>query len=265
VRFILGGWDTEMIEIAQLLASTDYSVEYAKLGSARVNRSEAYEATYPTPKPYDVWIECKPTGYTKKELYSLGVDLIDHHQEGDFGYGMPAAKYWEASSLGQVCSKLGFPRTKRLNHIAAADHCLLSAYHEQCPDIKREDFISFRMSFFEGHVKDDEPPFEYLKSLHSRALKCPTISMGNATLYDLSSLMRTDQKWLSDMGCCFNMKTISIRQKKNRYKVFVSNLSNSEIQYFFDVYVPSLGSVLNTYGDPKRQFAGAVIEGEYVN
>jgi hypothetical protein len=67
------------------------------------------------------------------------------------------------------------------------------------------------------------------------------------------------------MGCCFNMKTISIRQKKNRYKMFVSNLSNSEIQHFFDVFVPGLGSVVNTYGDPKRQFAGAVIEGEYVN
>ena len=265
MRFILGGGDTEMIEIARLLAATDYSVEYAKLGPVRVNRSEAYEATHPTPKPYDVWIECKPSGYSKKELYSLGIDLIDHHQEGDYGYGMPASLYWEASSIGQLCKKLSIQRTQRLSYVAAADHCLLSAYHEQCPDIKREDFISFRMEFFEDHVEGDGPPFEYLKSLHSRALKCPTISMGDATLYDLSSLMRTDQKWLSDMGCCFNMKTISIRQKKNRYKMFVSNLSNSEIQYFFDVYVPSLGSVVNTYGDPKRQFAGAVIEGEYVN
>lgn len=260
MRFILGGMDTEMKEIATLLADTNYSVLHAQRGGSRVNRAEAHQSTYPVPKPRDVWIECSPADYTKTELYSLGVDLIDHHQEGDFGYGMPASLYWEASSIGQLCKKLSIQRTQRLSYVAAADHCLLSAYHEQCPDIKREDFISFRMKFFE----DFDEPFEYLKALHARALKCPTISMGEATLYDISSLLKDARIWLSDMACCFNMKTISIQQKKNRHKLFVSNLSASEIQYFIDDYVPGLGQVINTYGDPKRQFAGAVLEGSYV-
>jgi hypothetical protein len=57
---------------------------------------------------------------------------------------------------------------------------------------------------------------------------------------------------------------MSVLQKKNRYKMFVSNLSATQIDYFINEYAPSLGTVINTYGDPKRQFAGAVLEGQYV-
>mgnify|MGYP001187816943 FL=1 len=260
MRFILGGSDTEMIEIESLLADTNYSVIHAKVGRTRVNRSEAYSATHPAPKPFDVWIECSPEGYTKPELYSLGIDLIDHHQEGDFGYNMPPAKYWEASSIGQLCKKLGIRKTKRLSYIAAGDHCLLSAYHDKCPGISRNDFIDFRMKFY----KFEEDPFTYLKQLHEQALSCPTITMGQTRIYDISSLVGSNRKWLSDMACCFNLKTVSVLQKKNRYKMFVSNLSASQIDYFINEYAPSLGNVINTYGDPRRQFAGAVLEGQYV-
>lgn len=262
MRFILGGPDTEMIEIAKLLENTDYSVEYAKINGSRVNRSEAYQTTYPTPKPFDVWVECKPRGYTKQELYSLGVDLVDHHHEGDFGYALPASKYWEASSIGQVCTKLGLPKTARLSYVAAADHCLLGAYHEQCPGISRADFIKFRMKFFETYTED---PFAQLKTVYDKALTCPTVQVGTSTLYDITDMLKTDRAWLSDMACCWNLKTISIRQKKNRFKLFVSNLSSTDIEYFTNEYVRGLGKVLSTYGDPKRQFAGAVIEGEYVS
>ena len=73
-----------------------------------------------------------------------------------------------------------------------------------------------------------------------------------------------DRKWLSDLACCYGMKTFSINQKPNRYKMFVSNLSVKEIEEFCNEYAPSLGTVINVYGDPKRQFAGAVVEGSYV-
>lgn len=62
MRFVLGGKDTEMNEIAKTLATTNYSVVYAKIGESRVNRSEAYDATYPKPEPLDVWVECAPRG-----------------------------------------------------------------------------------------------------------------------------------------------------------------------------------------------------------
>ena len=262
MRFILGGEDTEMIEIAKLLAKTDYSVVYATIKGSRVNRSEAYEATLPTPKAFDVWVECTPSGYTKQELFSLGVDLVDHHHEGDVGYSMPASKYWEASSIGQVCTKIGLRKTPRLSYIAAADHCLLAAYHEQCPGISRQEFIDFRMKFFKTYTNE---PFTHLRTVYDKALTCDTVEIGTATVYDITDMLNTDKSWLSDMACCWNLKTISIRQKKNRFKLFVSNLSSSDIEYFTNEYVPGLGVVISTYGDPKRQFAGAIIEGEYVS
>ena len=261
MRFVLGGLDTEMREIARILEDSDYLVEYAKIGEHRVQRSEAYSATHPKPKPFDVWVECRPEGYTKAELYSLGVDLVDHHQRGDFGYSMSPKQYWEASSLGQICGRLGVERTKRLNYIAAADHCLLAAYHEQCPGVDREGFLAFRMKFFEGA---EDNPLQYLKDLHKQALKLPVVEMLGTTVYDVSDISRKDRKWLSDLACCYNMKTMSVIQKTTRYKMFVSNLSSKEITEFCDNYASSLGNVINVYGDPRRQFAAAVVEGSYV-
>ena len=43
--------------------------------------------------------------------------------------------------------------------------------------------------------------------------------------------------------------------------MFVSNLSSKEITEFCDNYASSLGNVINVYGDPRRQFAAAVVEG----
>ena len=262
MRFVLGGADTEMNEVALLLADASYSVEYANINGRRVNRAQAYEATHPKPEPFDVWVECSPEGYTKSEMYSLGIDLVDHHQPGDFGYSMPPTQYWEASSLGQVCIKVGIEPNRRLTYIAAADHCLLPAYHNQCPEVDREDFLAFRMKFFE---KFDTDPWAYLKRLHKEALTLPIIDMLGAKVRDISTLTPKHSKWLADMSCCFNMKTVSIKQKKTRYKMFVSNLSVNEIDEFCNVYAHSLGKVLKVYGDPKRQFAAAVVEGSYVS
>jgi hypothetical protein len=261
LRFVLGGLDTEMREIEAILIDAGYSVLYAKIGENRVNRSEAYEATYPTPIPTDVWVECRPADYSQSELYSLGIDLVDHHQEGDVGYDMPPSQYWEASSLGQICNRLGVERTQRLNYIAAADHCLLPAYHEQCPEVDRAGLLAFRMKFFEQFHPN---PLEYLKKLHKKVLNGPSISMLGTKVYDVSGVFGKDRKWLSDLACCYGMKTFSINQKPNRYKMFVSNLSVKEIEKFCNEYAPSLGTVINVYGDPKRQFAGAVVEGSYV-
>ena len=261
MRFVLGGLDTEMREIESVLINSGYCVEYAKIGDNRVNRSEAYEVTHPTPRPTDVWVECRPLGYTRGELYSLGIDLVDHHQEGDEGYDMPPKQYWDASSIGQICNMLGVERTQRLNYIAAADHCLLSAYHEQCPEVDREGFLAFRMEFFKQF---HDNPVEYLKQLHNKVLTYEQITMLGTKVYDVSAIHGKDRKWLSDLACCYGIKTVSINQKSNRFKMFVSNLSVKEIDRFCNEYAPSLGTIINVYGDPKRQFAAAVVEGAYV-
>lgn len=92
---------------------------------------------------------------------------VDHHRPGDPGFGRPPAEFLEASSLGQVISKLADLGTtppewemiedprgstqhmrdvipSRLVMIAAADHCLGAAYAGKCPGVAPEALGRFR-------------------------------------------------------------------------------------------------------------------------
>ena len=117
------------------------------------------------------------------------------------------------------------------------------------------------MQFFEQFHPN---PLEYLKTLHKKVLNGASVNMLGTKIHDVSGFQGKDRKWLSDLACCYGMKTVSINQKTNRYKMFVSNLSVKEIEEFCNEYAPSLGTIINVYGDPKRQFAAAVVEGSYV-
>ena len=56
-------------------------------------------------------------------------------------------------------------------------------------------------------MKQFEPePLKYLKDLHARALRLPTMNILGAKVYDVSTLQGKDRKWLSDMSCCYGMK-----------------------------------------------------------
>ena len=256
MRFVLGGKDTEMETIESLLKKHGVDYVYATHNEQRVNRSEAYNAHAPDIQVGDVWVETRPEGFSVRELFSLGIDVIDHHSEGDPGFARPFSEYWEASSLGQVCVKLGIQPTERLRYIAAADHCLLGAYHGQCPGVDRNDFLKFRLSYYES----EDDPMAKLKRLHKEALACPTVQIGDSTVYDITEIANYSRGWFNDMACYYNMKTISRLVKPNRTKLFVSNLSGKDIDYFMNEYVKTLGKVVKVYGDPKRQFAAAVIE-----
>lgn len=255
MKFVLGGMDTEMSEIEQLLTAHGYEWVYAQKNGQRVDRSQAYEADYPHHVPGDVWIECRPEGLSVAILYSLGIDVIDHHNPGDTGYHRPFSEYWEASSLGQLCIRLKLPVTERMRFIAAADHCLLGAYHGMCPGVDREAFYDFRMAFYDRV----ENPKAYLRDLYEQAIKCPVVEIGSSKVYDITELANYNRGWFADMACYYNIKTLNTLKKPNRTKYFVSNLSAKDIEYFMKTYVHELGDVIRVYGDPKRQFAAAVV------
>lgn len=262
MRFVLGGSDTEMKHIERTLKDLDYEVVKATLNDVRVARGQAYHADWPIPKLGDVWVECQHKDYTKKEMASLGMDIVDHHYEGDPGYGMPPDKYWEASSIGQVYQLIGLEPTEEAKMIAAGDHCLYAAYHGMCPDIRKDDFIEFRMDFFRR--KKGEKRFEREKDGAIRlAKKCKTINLGNITVVDLTPMTKKYYSWLADVSCMLNLKFVTIQPHTNKegmVKYFVGNLARSEINYFTNELVSQLGDeVLSVYGDPTRQFAGAIV------
>jgi hypothetical protein len=262
MRFILGGSDTEMNHIESILLAEGKEVIRAQKDGLRVSRGKAYTADYPTPKINDVWIECKHKDYSKEEMYSMGVDYIDHHYEGDPGYGRPPTEYWEASSIGQLYNKLSIEPTKHARMIAAGDHCLYAAYHDMCPDIPKEDFVNFRMNFFRKDKTPDQ--FSELKSrVIKRAKACKPIKLGNLDVIDFTPMMDKYHHWIADISCMLNMKTVTIQPHKNKEgwcKYFVTNLSRKEITYFMEELVNELGDkVITVYGDPNRQFAGAIV------
>lgn len=262
MRFVLGGSDTEMKHIEFAIVEAGHEVVKAEIDGTRVTRGKAYHADYPSPKIGDVWVECQPADYTKTEMYSLGIEIVDHHYEGDPGYGRPPEDYWEASSIGQVYNILGLEKSFEAKMVAAGDHCLYAAYHNMCPDIDKKDFIDFRMRHF-GKDKDAYRFSMKLEQVIKAFKRCKKVIIGKLEVYDLTPITEKYYSWLSDISCLLNMKYVTIRpfaKKEGMTKYFVGNLSRKEITYFVDELIHELGDeVISVYGDPTRQFAGAIV------
>lgn len=262
MRFVLGGSDTEMKHIEFAIIDAGHEVVKAELDGIRVTRGQAYRADYPSPKIGDVWVECQHVDYTKTEMYSLGITIVDHHYEGDPGFGKSPKEYWEASSIGQVYNLLGLESDYESRMIAAGDHCLYAAYHNMCPDIDKDDFKSYRMSYFGSNSRPKKFAYDFGSAM-MLAKSCKTINLGDLTLVDLTPMTEKHYSWLADISCLLNMKFVTIKphpKKEGMTKYFVGNLSRNEVKYFTDTLVHQLGDeIMSVYGDPTRQFAGAIV------
>lgn len=160
--FILGAPDPEMNAIEQVLRELQAHVVYAGVktdtGIARCHPGNAYsvngvidgvEETFP---PSFVWVECFPA----KEIYPGSTHVrIDHHNPGDWGYGRPAAQFWEASSIGQLWYYLqgwGFGPAfldslkgfRNKYYVAAGDHCPAHAFKGRCPGVDPRKLFELR-------------------------------------------------------------------------------------------------------------------------
>lgn len=182
--WILGASDPEMAAVERLLTDAGETVAHAAFEFARVHPGNAYRASgyvidgYPgTSWSGDVvFVECDIPDFRVVDCES--VTRIDHHRPGDPGYGLPPERYWEASSLGQVCRLLGsefgigsepgdsdydgvihittWQSQTDLSDfecvyvcdahlIAAADHCLSHAYRGECPGVDPDALMGWRI------------------------------------------------------------------------------------------------------------------------
>jgi len=260
VNFILGGFDTEMKEIETILKSKGYTIEYAKKNGNRVQRREAYLADSPKPKAGQVWIECSHLDYTKKEMKSLGIEVVDHHNPGDPGYGRSPLEYFESSSIGQMHQLIGLKATERSKLIAAADHCLRLAYESQCPGIDRDTLRDFRLAFYKHHN-----PMDMMRKVKSAIVDCPDIEINGSIVKDISLLPKKYNMWLTEVSCYWGLRTFKLTKKDKGYKAFLVNLSALDIQHFIDTQCHKFGVVSDVYGDPRRQFAGCFYSDIYGN
>lgn len=251
MRFVLGGFDTEMKRIGELLADWGEEVVWARSGPDRVHRAQAYSSTWPNPKTTDVWIECSHEDWSQPEMRSFGITLVDHHNEGDVGYGKPPSEYFEASSIGQVHVLLGKTPNKESKMIAAADHCLRLAYDSRCPGVGREELKDFRMKFY----KEDNPA-HYIDETKKAIEKCPRIKINGSFVWNISKLDNRHTPWLTETCCYYGVKTFKLSKHGDKYKAFLSNLSSKDLSYFLETQCYTFGVVDMKFGDPKRQFVG---------
>jgi hypothetical protein len=103
--WILGAPDPEMTHIESLLSEQGKTVAYATYWGKRVTARNAYQADGPVVSSGHVYlVECDIPA-----LHQTGVSItrIDHHREGDPGYGLGPDQFLPASSIGQVIAAIG--------------------------------------------------------------------------------------------------------------------------------------------------------------
>lgn len=149
--WILGAADPEMALIERLLIEAGECVAYALDATGeRVHPGSAYRGVShryvtdcgPADEP-ETWylVECDVPIPPAAEVVR-----IDHHREGDPGYGRPPAEFADAASVGQVWAVLHPATTPPLEILlaAAADHCLGAAYRGECPGIDPDALMRWR-------------------------------------------------------------------------------------------------------------------------
>ncbi len=108
--WVLGASDPEMSAIEALLRECGQWVVYATVNGTRVFPGNAYEATFPETVSDVVQtgdIVYLVEGVDEETLQQGPLFVrIDHHREGDYGFGRPPTEFLPASSLGQVIAEL---------------------------------------------------------------------------------------------------------------------------------------------------------------
>lgn len=263
--FVLGSDDPEMSAIEEFLASRGIPYGYALKGDERVRGSNAYSAMFMEfsnakhwQKTYLFFVECWIS-----DLYQEhNVFRVDHHNDGDPGYGLPPKDYWKASSLGQVISIIDkrYDPTPVDRMIAAADHCLLAAYRDQCPGVNPEQLGLWRAASRAAYrgVHTDTVHKEIMDAF-DRLTKAPKITLGDSDVSDLREYGGFIPE-LKEAACRFGIPYITkaVALNSSGCKVILGAASPETVSAFLAGEGPAK-DLVNIYGDPARGLAGGFL------
>lgn len=283
VLFLLGAMDPEMEMILSILSKLGMPHRHAMVDGKPVHSGNAYEAD---PIEYEgtlVFIECAfADGRPESSV------VIDHHREGDPGYGVGPDDFHKGSSLGQLLGFLagklldfhvlgweafegdGFPRiypsrgvllmatTECWDYLIpnevvltmAADHCLGAAYKGQCPGVSPEAMRSHRTRVRSAFQGISPEELETLvASAEVELEKAPEFSPG------IKDMRRdTPVPELPEAALRKGIGYISgpLVGKDGRRK-FTCSGSREQVEAFIQANPRGL---VDVYGDPARGFAG---------
>jgi hypothetical protein len=260
--FVLGAQDPEMMEIARVLEEQQQPYGWATAAGGKLvhpyNAYEAYgvrvsgNASNGTINPSDeiIFVECRVMGLVAHHR-------IDHHAEGDPGFGRPPREYLEGSSLGQLLVFLGLEPTPRQRVIAAADHCLTAAYRGECPGVTVEALMDFRE---ESRSKARGIPPEVLRKQVEEAVKvlqsAETMELipGEKVALLLEEA-QAETPEISEASARSAIPFIYVKDNQDgRKKAGIMGASPESIR----VWLKTCG-LSSTYGDPVRGYAGGYL------
>ncbi|WHS57604.1 MULTISPECIES: hypothetical protein [Pseudomonas] len=254
----LGSYDPEMRAIRFMLAKAGERVVVANRLGRRCTSGNAYRADELS-KPIDqcrqiIWVECR------SDRYSQDRDLIvDHHNPGDPGYEASPSEYWEGSSIGQVAKILGVCRPEH-RLVAASDHCLSAAMRGECPGIDPSELMSWRI-VARSAMAQIQP--WYLKRMINRAVErleaLPRLSFGGIQIVD-ASFDSTPE--LRDAAAVARLPILTTRvNAAGNVKVGLYG-ANPEVVAGWMGMMESSGFADHTYGNPFREYAGAILNSD---
>jgi len=244
--FVLGAPDHEMKEVSRMCEVLQLPFGWATIGGNIVHSHEAYEATGVTtrvpPDAHIVFVECFVLGLIASER-------IDHHHEGDPGYGMPPEQYYEGSSLGQFLRMVKMRPTQAQLVIAAADHCLTSAYQGRCPGVTPEELAAWRLkSRCMARGLTEEELTRQIGEATAILQTAPTVVLANTKV----AFLEEPPLEVSEASARLAMPYIYVRrQDPRRVKSGIRSAPADVVQAWMDKC-----GLQHMYGDPQRGFAG---------
>lgn len=249
--FILGASDPEMAAIEVICKENGYPIIYASYHGKRVNPGNAYQANRVNLSNFynciPVWVECRSDSYRDWHI------VIDHHRDGDPGFGLPPAEYWLGSSIGQFCKLVGHERTDELSIIAAADHCLGHAYRGKCPtvspDMLRNWRAKTRAAFQRISIEQLE---ENVRFAVAKLKSAPRLKINQAEFIDAR---KVEVKEFAEAAAILGESVIYeiYDSKSKRMKAGVLGGSPEDIHAWMDW---SSAFLVDCYGDAERGYAG---------
>lgn len=273
---IFGGQDPEEQAARRIAHEAGCALATAVTADGKkVHAGNAYQATgYVVDEGGDlsgvtgaVIFECTPAVAGELPI----IAQCDHHNPGDSGYGLPAAEYWRASSLGQLCAVLDAEPTDELRIIAAGDHCPADAYARRCPGVDPAAFASARITgkvaFYASNPRTAEKanPDKIraaIEAAKARLLAAPVVD-GVRDLRDAGEVDELPEAALAS-GLAY-MATIPDtdrdRQPTGNTKIVLGGHTTPEtVEKFLDWAKTLVNRVGEPYGNPVRGFAGVVVK-----
>lgn len=259
-RFLLGVKDPEMDMIEDILIKEKMCYQYALHNGEPVNLGNAYNADEVEIKENEtlVLIECEPRSLkhgSNKTIY------IDHHREGDFGHNLPAEKYWEASSIGQLHKLLNIKPTQKALNMAAFDHCFRSAIQGKCLNVIPEDILDIKINEISKTTGLSQA------DIHQRLLKYKDIVYSKESIkHKFVSITDIDTGYgysatylIFQLLAVLENITILFKHKDTidgRSKIIYYSFDKEKVKHFIKKHKndPRFD---NVYGSPERGYAGA--------